>query len=79
MNTSRYSYFLVLFCAFLLPDYTYAKHIIGGEITYEYLGDVGSTAKRWRFTMKIYRDCNSNGGADFHGETPAFGRAANIA
>ncbi len=65
MNTSRYSYFLVLFCAFLLPDYTYAKHIIGGEITYEYLGDVGSTAKRWRFTMKIYRDCNSNGGADF--------------
>jgi gliding motility-associated-like protein len=52
---------LVLFSTLLLPESLSAMHIIGGEITYEYLGDgVGST-KRYRFTMRIYRDCNGQG------------------
>jgi gliding motility-associated-like protein len=40
-------------------------HIIGGEITYEYLGPgTAANTKKYRFTMKVYRDCNS-GGANF--------------
>jgi gliding motility-associated-like protein len=40
-------------------------HIIGGEITYEYVG-VGAApnTKKYKFTMKVYRDCNG-GGANF--------------
>ncbi|MEY4936578.1 MAG: hypothetical protein RIS64_2937 [Bacteroidota bacterium] len=33
-----------------------AKHIIGGEITYKYIGN-----DQYRFFMKIYRDCNGQG------------------
>ena len=39
---------------------TQAAHIIGGEITYECLGN-----NQYEFTMKIYRDCKENGGALF--------------
>src|SRR5690349_24676041 len=52
---------LVLFSS---PFSLLAKHIIGGDITYEYLGDGSGNTKEWRFTMKIYRDCNG-GGAPF--------------
>ena len=41
---------LALCLLFLLPEST-AKHIIGGEITYECLGD-----NLYRFTMRVYRD-----------------------
>ncbi|RMG86899.1 MAG: PKD domain-containing protein [Bacteroidetes bacterium] len=37
----------------------FAAHIIGGELTYECLGN-----NQYKFTMKIYRDC-LGGGADF--------------
>ncbi|MEY4106425.1 MAG: hypothetical protein RL181_767 [Bacteroidota bacterium] len=44
---------------------SYAGHIIGGEITYRCLGFTGndsmSKSRRYRFTMKIYRDCLSAG------------------
>jgi gliding motility-associated-like protein len=33
-----------------------AKHIIGGEITYKYIGN-----DQYQFFMKIYRDCNGQG------------------
>lgn len=39
-------------------------HIIGGEITYECLGEIAPGTKRYRFTMKIYRD-GLGGGAQF--------------
>lgn len=51
-----------------------ARHIIGGEITYECLGDQNGV-RRYRFTMRVYRDCFS-GGAPFDGQT---GGGANIA
>ncbi|MBK8193823.1 MAG: gliding motility-associated C-terminal domain-containing protein [Lewinellaceae bacterium] len=38
-------------------------HIIGGEITYECLGDAPNNQRQYRFTMKIYRDCQGNGAA----------------
>ncbi len=50
-----------------------ARHIIGGEITYECLGDVNGV-RRYRFTMRVYRDCYS-GGAPFDGQN---GGGANI-
>ena len=56
--------FFALFVLLSSPIALFAKHIIGGDITYEYLGDSGPNAKRWRFTMKVYRDCNG-GGANF--------------
>lgn len=45
----------------VVPEKVSAMHIIGGEITYECLGDAPNNSKRYRFTMKIYRDCNGNG------------------
>ncbi|MEO6039747.1 MAG: PKD domain-containing protein [Saprospiraceae bacterium] len=38
-----------------------ARHIIGGEITYECLGEVVAGTTRFRFTMKVYRDCLGGG------------------
>lgn len=46
---------------FLAPTISSAMHIIGGEITYECLGDAPNNSKRYRFIMKIYRDCLGNG------------------
>lgn len=48
--------FLVAF-----PAMVQAMHIIGGEITYECLGTVAPGVNRYRFTMKIYRDCDGGG------------------
>ncbi len=42
-----------------------ARHIIGGEITYECLGykndDPSTNIRLYQFYMKIYRDCQGNG------------------
>ncbi len=40
-----------------------ARHIIGGGITYQYLGN-----DRYAFTLNVYRDCNSFDGADLDDE-----------
>jgi gliding motility-associated-like protein len=37
-----------------------ARHIAGGEMSYEYLGINGSNL-RYRITLKLYRDCLSSG------------------
>lgn len=42
----------------------WSRHIVGGDITYEYIGDNPNGAKRYRFTMHLFRDCNG-GGANF--------------
>lgn len=34
-----------------------ARHIAGGELSYEYLGPGSGTNLRYRITMKLYRDC----------------------
>ncbi|MEM9886528.1 MAG: hypothetical protein AAF849_11605, partial [Bacteroidota bacterium] len=48
-----------------------ARHIIGGEITYECLGTVGGGV-RYKFTMLIYRDCACTNCAPFD-EVAAIG------
>lgn len=35
---------------------SYASHIIGGDIYYDYLGN-----NQYRFFITLYRDCNSTG------------------
>ncbi len=42
--------------AWAFPKNTIAKHIIGGEITYNCLG-----GGDYRFTMRVYRDCAGSG------------------
>lgn len=51
----------LLFSLFLLLSQTlFAAHIVGGGITYECLGP-NPNGMRYRFTMKVYRDCASGG------------------
>ncbi len=38
-----------------------ARHIIGGEITYQYIGTNAAGHNIYRFTMKVYRDCFGGG------------------
>lgn len=61
MTTLKRILFLLLFTT--LSAEAFAAHIVGGGITYECLGQFGN-AIRYRFTMKVYRDCAS-GGAPF--------------
>jgi hypothetical protein len=61
MTTWKKLLILLLFAT--LSAEAFAAHIVGGSITYEYIGQFGN-AKRFRFTMKVYRDCAS-GGAPF--------------
>jgi hypothetical protein len=62
---------ILFFTLFLLfSGKMFATHIVGGGMTYEYLGETPN-GKRFRFTMKVYRDC-LNGQA-------AFDDPANIA
>ena len=57
------SFFILLFLT-ISPEWLLARHIIGGEITYEFISEVSPGRNRYRFTMKIYRDC-FGGGAGF--------------
>lgn len=50
--------FLYLFFCFIsLP--LFAKHIIGGEMVYQYLGRAGLNSSKYRITLKLFRDQNS--------------------
>lgn len=61
----RFLYTLCLvFFSIMWPVLLSAKHIIGGTITYECLGEVSPGVRQYRFTMKVYRDC-LGGGAEF--------------
>ena len=43
-------------------DVAYADHIAGGEVSYTFLGDASTpNAGRYRVTLKLYRDCDSDG------------------
>ncbi len=54
-------YSLLLFFIFLAGQ-AKAMHIIGGEITYEYLGDGAAPgSNKYRFKLTMYRDCNGGG------------------
>jgi gliding motility-associated-like protein len=47
----------IIFCLFVLfSKISFASHIIGGDIYYNYLGN-----NQYRFFITLYRDCNSTG------------------
>lgn len=49
-------FFILLFLAFRMQVFSY--HIVGGEIIYDYLG-----GNDYKITLKVYRDCFSQGAA----------------
>jgi gliding motility-associated-like protein len=57
------SLWLIALTLFLTPSVLEAKHIVGGEITYKFISGDGVTSNRYQFTMRIYRDGNTQGGA----------------
>ena len=61
MNRAHIFTIVALFALFLLPSLAKANHIIGGDITYEFVSEPSPGMKRWRITMHIYRDCYSVG------------------
>ncbi len=64
MKRNRLLTALTFLIVLLFPALVEAKHIIGGDVTYVYLGEFTPGIKRWRFTMHVYRDC-IGGGPDF--------------
>lgn len=60
----RYSLAPTLFLLLAAATFVHAKHIIGGVMSYECLGD-----GKYRFTLKMYRDC-AGGGAQFDQNAP---------
>jgi gliding motility-associated-like protein len=57
------SFWLIVASIFGDPSVLEAKHIVGGEITYKFISGDGVTLNRYQFTMRIYRDGNTQGGA----------------
>ena len=47
--------------AFFICSLAEARHIAGGEMSYEYLGPGTGTNLKYRITLKLYRDCFSGG------------------
>jgi len=60
----RIKYYLFFICFLSTSISAFAKHIIGGEITYKCLGNGD-----YEFEMYVYRDCDS-AGADFDENAP---------
>lgn len=60
----RHLYPLSIFLLLCMPFDVRGKHIIGGVLTYECLG-----GGKYRFLMKMYRDC-AGGGANFDNAAP---------
>lgn len=59
--------YFILFLLSFLKGQVFAKHIVGGEIIYDYLG-----GSNYQVTLKVYRDCFSDGAPfDGLGNTPA--------
>ena len=47
---------------FLLPVFSFANHITGGEMFYTFISQTGGTYQ-YHVTLKLYRDCNAPAGA----------------
>ncbi|MEO6758042.1 MAG: PKD domain-containing protein, partial [Saprospiraceae bacterium] len=50
----------LLFSLFSLPATLFAKHIIGGEMTYKFIETLPDGKNRYEFTLVVFRDCNSS-------------------
>ncbi len=59
----KYSVFLLVLAFFLMPLQTYAKHIVGGDVTYRFVSRQGTNVT-FEITFTMYRD-SQGGGAQF--------------
>lgn len=57
-----YTRFCLLLFALFFPLWSFALHIIGGEMTYRFVSQVSPGVHRYEFTLVVYRDCDSGGG-----------------
>ncbi len=67
MQTARLSrrrFLLAFACLLFCSPALWSRHLVGGNMSYEYLGQTPTGAKTYRFTLNLYRDC-LNGGALF--------------
>ena len=65
---SRILLSLCLLCSFFAA---HASHIVGGEVTYAYLGDSGIYSK-YRISISIYEDCQNGQPAAIAQDNPAY-------
>ncbi|HVZ96018.1 MAG TPA: PKD domain-containing protein [Chitinophagaceae bacterium] len=49
---------LLIFLLFQMTVPCMASHIIGGEMTYMYIGQVGTNSRQYTITLKLFRDQN---------------------
>ncbi|GLR16222.1 PKD domain-containing protein [Portibacter lacus] len=69
----RFSFVVLFFILGISINSLYAKHIIGGDVTYECLGvDSTTMIATYNIVFKMYRDCGPNGGAAFD-DSPEIG------
>jgi len=54
---------LLSFLTVLFSQVAEARHIAGGEMSYEYLGPGSGSNLRYRITLRLYRDCLTRNGA----------------
>lgn len=54
---------IYIFLLFLTAFPSYASHLVGGFLTYRFLGTNGST-NQYRVTLFVYRDCSKDGTED---------------
>lgn len=52
---------LISLLTVLLSQYAEARHIAGGELSYQYLGPGSGSSLRYKITLRLYRDCFSDG------------------
>ena len=61
MKTNVKKTFALLLLLAGFSNTSFARHIAGGEMSYEYLGTTASNLLRYRITLRLYRDCQSTG------------------
>ncbi len=71
----RFLRYLCVLVGLALACSAEARHIVGGEVTYQCLGDAGAGQRRYRVTVVIYRDCAGNG-AEFDSAPNSSGEFA---
>ncbi len=63
---------VLLVLLFTAGSVCYASHIIGGEITYRYMGEVAGGKSRYLISLSIYEDCLHGSPQAIEEDNPAY-------